>query len=228
MANRFLVFDLDGTLLYTLPSILWALNQTLAPYGKGGLSLSQCRAFVGEGSGVLIHRSLAELGLLSLGPEKEKEMLKTYNEAYLASPFEGTSPYPGMRSLIKERKEKGDQLGVFSNKPDFICRPILRHFFPEDPFDFIRGAQEGKPKKPEPSGLFEMMEEMGQEKQTTLYIGDSLVDARLGKAAGVRTFLVSYGYQDREPLEKTGFLLLDSVEELGKALRESEQKLNEK
>lgn len=142
MANRFLVFDLDGTLLYTLPSILWALNQTLAPYGKGGLSLSQCRAFVGEGSGVLIHRSLAELGLLSLGPEKEKEILKTYNEAYLASPFEGTSPYPGMRSLIKERKEKGDQLGVFSNKPDFICRPILRHFFQRIPL--ISSREPGK------------------------------------------------------------------------------------
>lgn len=223
MKKRLLVFDLDGTLLYTLPSILRGLNRTLEPLGRGKITIEECREFVGNGSEKLVLRSLKRLGLENLSSQKKKEILQAYNQAYLSDPIEGTRPYPGIFDFIKERKEAGDLLGVFSNKPDFICQPILRHFFQEGTFDLVRGARPDTPKKPDPRGLFSMMEDLGLEPHSTIYIGDSEVDALLGKAAGARTLLVSYGYRDRPLLEETGLLILDSVSDLGEAIRKMDE-----
>lgn len=221
MSKKFLVFDLDGTLLYTLPSILKELNKTLAPLGKGEISLEECRRFIGNGSDKLVFRSLDRLGLGDLDSEKKKEIVRVYNKAYLDHPIEGTEPYPGITELLKERKALGDSLAVFSNKPDSICHPIIDHFFPKGTFDIVRGSREDTPRKPDPEGLFKMMDKAGFHKDDTYYIGDGDADILLGKKAGVKTLLVSYGYRDRDLLEKSGFPIFDSVKELSDFIKKS-------
>ena len=182
-----ILFDLDGTLLYTLPSITAALNRTLERYGLSAISLERVRELVGNSSRYLVEHTLDETGGAAWTAEKRTEFLH---------------PYEGIADLLQALKAAGKTLWVYSNKPDAIAKEVVKHFF-GDALDVVRGFREDTPRKPDPTGVFCMMEEAGVKKEDMYYVGDSEVDWKLGKAAGLETIMVSYGFRTREELLRT-------------------------
>lgn len=214
-----LIFDLDGTLLDTVQSLTNQVNRALQREGLKPLPVPVVQGLLGNGSAYLINGALDRAGGQDLGSEERARILADYNRAYLADPTVDTVPYPGMRELLVHEKEKGRQLGVFTNKPHAIAVEVLDYFFGDlvggKVFDVIQGQVDTIPRKPNPQGLYHMIEQTGISRKETLYIGDSEVDALTGKNAGLKTLLVSYGFREAEALELFHYPIFPSVRALG-------------
>lgn len=196
------IFDLDGTLTDTLESITYSVNLTLRRMGLGGVTKEQCRMFVGSGARVLMERALRACGDATLS--RIEEAMEIYKEVFALNCTYHVKPYDGIPEMLEELKKAGISLSVLSNKPDGQTVDVVRTFFGETLFDFVQGQKEGIPRKPDPAGVFAIMEKNGADPRECLYIGDSDVDMHTGKNAGVRTIGVSWGFRSREVLEESG------------------------
>lgn len=192
------IFDLDGTLTNTLPTIAYYANGALRANGLLPFEENEYRYFVGNGAKVLVRRMLAERGVTD--EQTFLRVYRDYNAAYDAAPLYLTEIYPGVKELLVSLVSRGVRLAVLSNKPDYAAKEVVRHFFGEI-FDVAHGAREGVPLKPAPNALWTLLEELGGiSLNDALYVGDSSVDMETGKAAGVSTVGVSWGFRDREEL----------------------------
>lgn len=197
------IFDLDGTLTDTLESLAYSVAETLKEMGLTPVTSDECRRFVGNGARVLIEKSLKAAG----GEEaagRLDEGMAIYGRIFDANCTYHVTPYEGIREMLKELKSQGIRLGVLSNKPHRQTVKVVREIFGEGVFDCVQGQQEQIARKPDPEGVYRLMEALNTTKEECLYIGDSEVDIRTGKNAGVRTVGVSWGFRDRETLAAAG------------------------
>ena len=183
------IFDLDGTLTDTLASLTYSVNETLKEMGLSPITAEQCRSFVGNGARVLIEKALAAVGL----PDKSRleEGMEIYGRIFDANCTYLVTPYEGVRDMLVEMKEQGMKLGVLSNKPHRQTVKVVREIFGEGMFDCVQGQQEGIARKPDPEGVYRLMDALKVSKEECLYVGDSEVDIQTGKNAGVRTIGVA-------------------------------------
>ena len=207
------IFDLDGTLTDTLASLTYSVNETLKEMGLSPITAEQCRSFVGNGARVLIEKALAAVGL----PDKSRleEGMEIYGRIFDANCTYHVTPYEGVRDMLVEMKEQGMKLGVLSNKPHRQTVKVVREIFGEGMFDCVQGQQEGIARKPDPEGVYRLMDALKVSKEECLYVGDSEVDIQTGKNAGVRTIGVAWGFRTREILEAAGAeMIIDTPVEL--------------
>lgn len=207
------IFDLDGTLTDTLESLTFSVNETMKEIGLPPITREQCREFVGNGAKVLIEKALRAAG--DEGLSRFKEASAAYQRIFDANCTYRVVPYRGITRMLGQMKAQGLKLGVLSNKPDPQAVHVVKEIFGGDLFDQIRGQREGVPRKPDPAAALEMAGEFGADPTETLYIGDSEVDGATGKAAGMDTALVSWGFRSREILKgvKPDWIV-DSAEEI--------------
>ena len=216
------IFDLDGTLTDTLDSLTYSTNETMKEMNLPEITKEQCRMFVGNGAKVLIQKALEAAGV----PEEEffPETFHTFQRVFDKNYTYRVKPYEGIVSLLSELKARGMKLGVLSNKPDRQAVHVVSRIFGEDTFDIVWGQKEGVPRKPDPSALLLMTEDLGAEPSEIIYIGDSEVDIRTGQAAGVKTVLVSWGFRQPEELRKAGAeIIVDSTREILEITKEQEE-----
>lgn len=207
------IFDLDGTLTDTLASLTYSVNETLKEMGLSPITAEQCRSFVGNGARVLIEKALAAVGL----PDKSRleEGMEIYGRIFDANCTYLVTPYEGVRDMLVKMKEQGMKLGVLSNKPHRQTVKVVREIFGEGMFDCVQGQQEGIARKPDPEGVYRLMDALKVSKEECLYVGDSEVDIQTGKNAGVRTIGVAWGFRTREILEAAGAeMIIDTPLEL--------------
>lgn len=205
------IFDLDGTLLDTIEDLKNAGNWICRKNGWPEHTTDEFKALVGHGMRNLV---------MQLMPEKRRSplmvtyMLTLYMERYGAHDTDNTRPYEGIPELLKKMKAAGIRMAVCSNKSDQFSRDLMQHFFP-DTFDVVRGKLEGVPVKPDPQGTLQVMELLGADPATTLFVGDSRVDIETGKNIGAATCGVSWGFRKRETLVEAGAdTIADTVAEL--------------
>lgn len=195
------IFDLDGTLLYTLEGLHNSVNHALRAHALPELTLAETRRFVGNGSVKLIERAIK-------GAAADFEAVhESYCDHYTAHAAEGTRPYEGIPEMLDALKAAGIQTAVVSNKPDRDAVPMIARYFGERIAVTIGKKPEYDP-KPDPRAVWEAMEKMGADKGRTLYVGDSDVDYFTAKNAGIPCALVSWGYRDMEELERCGALTI--------------------
>lgn len=210
---RACIFDLDGTLTNTLESMTYSVNLTLEEMGLPGITKEQCRMFVGNGARVLMEKSLKASG--DADASRIEEGMKIYGRIFDQNCTYHVTPYEGIPEMLKALKDKEIHLAVLSNKPDRQTVKVVREIFGEAMFDYAQGQKEGIRRKPEPDGVWYLMEQMHVSKEECLYIGDSEVDAATGKNAGLKTIGVLWGFRDRETLETAGAdHLIERPEEL--------------
>lgn len=198
---KYCLFDLDGTLLYTLPSIAYYVNKALADNGVEQITLDEARRFICNGSEKLIERIFLSKGISD--PVLQKKVLKEYKSAYDREPLYLTEYYPGIVELISELGEKGIKLCVLSNKPDVAVRGLISHFFGE--IKYVRGARVGVPLKPDPTAGIELLSEMGATPEQTAVIGDSPEDIMTAKNLGAALKIgVSWGFRSKKELKEAG------------------------
>ena len=205
------IFDLDGTLLDTIEDLKNAGNWICRKNGWPEHTTDEFKALVGHGMRNLVTQ---------LMPEKRRSplmvtyMLTLYMESYGAHYMDNTRPYEGMAELLAKMKAAGIKMAVCSNKSDQFSRDLIAHFFP-DTFAVVRGKLEGVPVKPDPQGTLQVMELLGADPATTLFVGDSKVDIETGKNIGAATCGVSWGFRSRETLVEAGAdTIADTVAEL--------------
>ena len=207
------IFDLDGTLTDTLESLVYSVRATLREMGLPEITKEQCRTFVGNGARRLMEESLAAVG--DENAERLEEGMQVYGRIFDENCTYHVTPYEGIPEMLKALKDKGIQLAVLSNKPDRQTVKVVKAIFGEELFDYAQGQKEGIRRKPEPDGVWYLMEQMHVSKEECLYIGDSEVDAATGRNAGLKTIGVLWGFRDRKTLETAGVDdLIDRPDEL--------------
>ena len=211
------IFDLDGTLLYTLEGLHRSINYALRAHALPELTLSETRRFVGNGSRKLVERAVK-------GAAADFEAVhETYCAYYSAHAAEGTRPYEGIPEFLDALRDAGIKTGVVSNKPDCDAVPMIARYFGERIAVTIGKKPEYDP-KPDPRAVLEAMEKLGTTAERTLYVGDSDTDFFTAQNAGIPCVLVSWGYRDADELERCGALaVVHSAAELAAFILEEKE-----
>jgi phosphoglycolate phosphatase len=206
------IFDLDGTLIDSLPDIANVANAALESFGLPRYSVQAYRAMVGWG--------LAELARLALeGLEGEKPPVEQLTgrivELYEKYPFEYGAAYPGIAQLLGRLSDAGIRLAVLTNKRHEVAVQTVAKAFPEIGFGYVRGDREGHPRKPDPATVAEVLDALGVDASGTVFVGDSDVDMQTAAGMNVFSVGVSWGYRDADHLRAAGAdRVIDSPHEL--------------
>ena len=190
------IFDLDGTLLNTIDDLADAGNWVCRQNGWPQHSTEEFKRMVGHGIPNLV---------LRFSPEDQRSplllmsTLSQFSEYYGKHNLDKTAPYAGIPALLRELKDRGVHLAVYSNKADEFSGKIVEHFFP-GVFDVIRGKRKDVPAKPDPTGLLALMREFHFAPETALYVGDSDVDIQTAHNSGLSGCGVTWGFRSREEL----------------------------
>ena len=196
------IFDLDGTLLNTLPAIAYFCNTALAHFGLSTFPEDRFRYFAGNGAKNLVKNMLDAQGA---DTEALFEPVYTYyNEIYNANPTKNTAPYPEIPALLATLQEKGIALAVLSNKPHYAVCETVKGFFPDIAFSVVQGQTEALPLKPSPEGIFRILSAVGAKREECLYSGDSDVDMKTALAAGVFSVGAAWGFRGEKELTEAG------------------------
>lgn len=205
-----IIFDLDGTLLDTLEDLANAVNVALEANGYPKRTLEEVRCFVGNGVRNLMERAVPD----GTSAEMIEESLKVFKDYYAAHSQVMTKPYPGIMELLQSLKNDGFKISVLSNKYDAAVKSLCNKYF-SGLIDLPVGERPGIAKKPAPDGIFDVMKALNIEAARTLYIGDSEVDVKTSKNAGLTFVGVTWGFRDRSVLEENfAEYIIDSPEEL--------------
>lgn len=191
MNDKWIFFDLDGTLIDTIPDLTRSINLALA---KNNLNVEyeneKVLTFIGSGAKLLCQRATAPFNL------SEKELTAFYNDyesIYSSSLYVASKPFPGVIDTLIELKKRGFRLGVFSNKPDSDTNEIIKHFF-KDIFTVIRGHKEGFPIKPNIASYLDIKNAYPITDENVIYVGDMINDYEFSKNIGCPFFYCKYGY----------------------------------
>lgn len=205
---RGLIFDLDGTLVDSLPGIADALNRSLEELNLPTHSVTEVKGYIGDGIETLVKRALG-----NEQSERCAEVIGGFQIHYSANWKTGTHPYPGMIELLEEFHQKEIPMAVLSNKPHPYTVEIVETLFPAHLFNTILGHQEAFPKKPDPTSALKIVSDWGLKAEEVAYVGDSTVDLATAQAASLIPLIFSWGYGTPE-----GISLLNSAKDLGKAV----------
>lgn len=196
-----IIFDLDGTILNTLEDLAAATNWVCAQHGWPVHELEAYKSFVGNGAGKLLERVTPSTVELTDG--LRRQLMAEFSQRYTAHSSEKTRAYDGMPQVLSQLKAAGVTMAVLTNKPHEAAGPIVERYYP-GVFDAVQGAIVGAPLKPDPTTLLALLEKLGAPKEQTLFVGDSNVDIRTGKNAGLAACGVLWGFRTRTELEAEG------------------------
>ena len=193
------VFDMDGTVLNTLQDLANATNYALEQFGFPTHTTEEVRKMLGNGVYNQIRRALPE------GTDEEtiQRVIPVYKEYYTAHMNVNTRPYDGIPEMMKALHAEGVRVGVSSNKFDPAVQELTRMYF-DGLVDFAQGEDDDTPKKPDPKGVWKIMEKAGAKPEQTFFCGDSPVDVETAVNAGVDGIFVSWGFRSEEQLREAG------------------------
>ena len=200
--KKAVIFDLDGTLADTIASITYCGNLALSRFGLSSFGEEDYKHFVGDGAAMLIRRVLLAAGDERL--EHFDEVYETYLEIFAKDCMYQVKPYEGICALLEELKRLSVRIAVLSNKPDRDSLRVVEALFGKGYFDFVQGQRADIPRKPDPAGVYRIMEAFVLPAGDFLYVGDSGVDMKTGRAAGIFTVGVLWGFRDRKELVENG------------------------
>lgn len=203
MRYKTIIFDLDGTLLNTLDDLAAATNYALAQHQLPQRTKEEVRWFVGNGIRKLIERAVPAKTPLIV----QEAVYATFNTYYKAHCNDATKAYDGVMELLNMLRSAGCKTAIVSNKADYGVQELAKQYF-SGALDAACGERAGIAKKPAPDMLLAVMQRLGADKATTIYIGDSDTDIETARNAGVPCIGACWGFRGREFLEQHGATLL--------------------
>jgi phosphoglycolate phosphatase len=198
---RAVIFDLDGTLVNSLADLADSMNEVLAACGHPTHPEDAYRRFVGDGLAQLVERALPA----EARQDQVVELLtRRMSEVYAGRQTARTRPYPGVPELLGALAERGLRTAILTNKADGPAREIAAALLEPHVFDRVRGARPGVPLKPDPTAALELASELGTKPSSCVFVGDSEIDIRTGRAAGMPTIGVTWGFRAERDLIASG------------------------
>lgn len=196
-AIKAVLIDLDGTLLDTVLDLHAAADAMLADLGRPPVAVADIRAYVGRGIPNLVKRVLA--GTLDAADDPApppEQALASFKHHYAHFNGRRATPFPGVMDGLDAFKAKGLPLGVITNKAQAFTLPLLERTGLAPYLSVIVSGDSLPKPKPDPMPLVWACGRLNVSPADTLMIGDSVHDFHAGRAAGCRTFLVPYGYNE--------------------------------
>lgn len=186
------IFDLDGTLINTIDDLGGACNQLIKKYGyDASWSEDDYKRFVGNGAKKLVYRAFGE----TLDEETLNARYEEFKVLYNEIKLNNAHAYDGIKEQLEILKQKGIKLCVVTNKPDVAAKGMVEHIFGKDYFDFVIGCVDGVPTKPNPETTNIALEKVGCTADEAIFFGDSEVDVRTAKNAGIECVACSWGFR---------------------------------
>ena len=195
---RVCVFDLDGTLVNTIPALKRSADLTLGEFGFPPLTDDDVKQFVGNGAAMYVRRAFRKNGVED--EETIKKAFRRYMELFSENCLYENRPYPGIVELLERLRDSGIRMAVLSNKPQAETERTIRNAFPEGTFDRVTGAVDGVPLKPDPESLRNLLKDLGAAPEECLYFGDTGTDMETGVRADAHTIGVLWGFRGEEEL----------------------------
>lgn len=192
------IFDLDGTLVDTLLDIANSVNYSLIKHNLSTNKLEDYRNFIGNGSKVLIRKSVGENNKEQL----YKDVYDVYLNHYINNVCIYSKPYKNVVDTLTKLKRNNYLLFVVTNKPSCAAIELVNKLF-NNLFDGIYGVKDNLPTKPDPYMINLIKNKYNLDSNQIVYVGDSDVDMILANNASIKLKIgCSYGYQDISRLQK--------------------------
>jgi len=209
-----LIFDLDGTLIDSVPQVAWAMNRVFVEDGLAPLSHDEVKAAVGSGA-----RAMFDKTLVSRRTDVDIDgMVRRYLAAYQEDPAAETVVYDGVREVLTEFVAAGVPMGICTNKPSRITGAVLQALDLDRFFGAVVAADDTPFMKPDGRHVLAVLDGLRVDAERAVLVGDSETDVSAGRSAGMATIAVTYGYC-HVPLAEIGAdALIDSFGKLPAAL----------
>ncbi|WP_174503328.1 phosphoglycolate phosphatase [Acidiphilium sp. C61] len=188
-ASRGVVFDLDGTVIDSLPDLAAALNRSLARHGAAPVAREDVAPMVGDGAKMLLKRGYAARGMT---PEAADEAI--FLADYEAHVTDLTEPYPGIVTALETLAARGYRLGMCTNKPEASARKVLAALDLDRFFPVLIGGDATNFRKPDPRHLGAVLEAMTIAPRGAVMVGDHHNDIATAEGLGVASIFVRWGY----------------------------------
>ena len=187
------LFDLDGTLIDSVPDVRASLNDVFVSKGYPALSDERVKSLVGNGARVMIATLLHDIEI-SVTDEDLNAFLADFLSTYAANPCRHSTVYPGVIDVLKILKNDGWPMAICTNKPAATTKPVLQSLGLETFFPVIACPDHVTHRKPDGRHLHETLAMMGEPAANALMIGDSENDIFAANDAGIKSVCVTYGY----------------------------------
>ena len=192
--NFNIIFDLDGTLVHSVPDMHFAINKTLTEYKLKNISEEKLQTFVGEGMLSLTKKVVDFCG----GDESLYEVIfNSYRQNYSEQPYKYSTLMPGVMETLEFFYENKILMGICTNKRQFVTEKLIEQMSLKNFFTTVVGARDNIPLKPEPNMLLLAMEEFKTTNKSFYMVGDTSNDIDAAKAANIKSIVVKGGYTDK-------------------------------
>ncbi len=214
---QLVMFDLDGTLVDSVPDLAVAVDRMLQALERPAAGEDQVRAWVGNGASVLVQRALS--GSLKVSPDLDPDLTHQAQALFMHFYGEATAErsvlYPGVRHCLDQLQQQDVTMALVTNKPLRFTETMLEQLRLANYFNVVLGGDSVATKKPDPEMLLTCQARAGVSAQYSLMVGDSKNDVLAARSAGSPVACVSYGYNHGEPIAQSSpDLLVDSLAEL--------------
>jgi phosphoglycolate phosphatase len=212
------LFDLDGTLVDSLPDLMRALNKLLADLGRRAATPAEVRGWVGDGAAVMISRGLEATGGIPQDLPLAA-LTERFFDLYRGHTVIDTRPYPGLEQVLCALKAGGHPLGVCTNKRTDLSKELLDGLGLSGFFAAVIGGDLAPARKPDPAHIRATLAALGADGRRAVMVGDSLNDIEAAHAAGIPVVLHSGGYCRGNPHDLGADAVIDRFADLPSALR---------
>ncbi|CAK13868.1 HAD family hydrolase [Pseudomonas entomophila] len=183
------LFDLDGTLVDTLPDIAWCLNHVLGQHRLPQLAVESVRSLVGGGVAAMIERVAQAHGVTDA-----RHLQEAYSACYRQHLVRLSRPYAGVEQLLEALGARGLPMAVVTNKAHALALEVVKYLLPMNAFAVVLGHQPGQRLKPAPDAALQAAKRLGVAPADCLFVGDTPIDLRTAQAAGMPVAAAGWGY----------------------------------
>ena len=193
------IFDLDGTLLYTLEDLKNSTNFALKQFDFPQRSLDEIRIFVGNGVRKLIERAVPKNSTM----QTVEQVLTIFKNDYQKNMYNCTKPFDCIIKLLTELKKQNIKTAIVSNKFDEAVKELSNKYF-ANLIDVAIGQSNNISPKPSPDGVLQAIKILNVDIKNCIYVGDSDIDVKTAHNAGLQCIGVTWGYRNTELLKNSG------------------------
>ncbi|WP_150540068.1 phosphoglycolate phosphatase [Actinobacillus vicugnae] len=204
MASKYKVigFDLDGTLVNTLPDLTLVVNSMFAEHGLPTTTQEKVLTWIGKGADIFFQNAIAYTGKI-FDAQKLVQLRSSFDKYYATYICEESVLYPNVKATLETLKAQSYTLVVITNKPTKLVEPVLSAFGIYHLFSETLGGQSVPKIKPHPDPMLFICEKFAIQPSELLFVGDSENDVIASHAAGCDVVGLTYGYNYNVPIEQS-------------------------